>query len=168
MHHNVTVSITALWLAFAGCKNDNGSVSKATVAPPVEPRVGPCAGDGGQVTDPLSAPFFPREMAGYCLDPSRETRVFGDGNGPSIDDICTGAFNGDCGVYTSNGLKRVVQLRYVEGAGSSRSVDVYLSQFISSEGAHATFTKRVIADGDPLETALHKLDAGAAGAIGID
>ena len=168
MRRNVTLSITVAWLAFAGCKDDNGSASRAAVASPVEPRVGACAGDGGQVTDPLSAPFFPREVAGYCLDTNSETKVFGDGSKLSIDDICAEAFNGECGAYKSNGLKRVVQLRYVESAGSSRSVEVYLSQFFSSEGAYATFTKRVIADGDPLETALHKLDAGAAGAIGID
>jgi hypothetical protein len=83
-----------------------------------------------------------------------------------MDAICTEAFDGECEVYKTFGLKRVVQLRYIDGAGSPGSVEIYLSQFGSLDGAYAMFTKRVIADSDPLEAAPRPLEAGSAGAIG--
>jgi uncharacterized protein DUF6599 len=163
---------TCMWMAFVcvaaiGCK-DNQSASQGSAPPPVESasKPGACAAGGGQVTDPASAAFFPRQAAGYCLDPNGETRVFGEGGKLSMDAICTEAFDGECEVYKTFGLKRVVQLRYVDGAGSPGSVEIYLSQFGSSDGAYAMFTKRVIADSDPLEAAPKKLEAGGAGAIG--
>jgi hypothetical protein len=83
-----------------------------------------------------------------------------------MDAICTEAFDGECEVYKGFGLKRVVQLRYVDGAGSPGSVEIYLSQFGTSEGAYSMFTKRVIADSDPADAAPKKLEAGGAGALG--
>jgi hypothetical protein len=129
-------------------------------------KPGACAGGGGQVTDPASAAVFPRLAAGYCLDPHGETRVFGEGGKLSMDAICTEAFNGECEVYKSFGLKRVVQLRYIDGAGSPGSVEIYLSQFATPDGAYGMFTKRVIADSDPVESAPRKLEAGGAAALG--
>jgi len=129
-------------------------------------KPGACAGGGGQVNDPASAAFFPRQAAGYCLDPHGETRVFGEGGKLSMDAICTEAFNGECEVYKGFGLKRVVQLRYIDGAGSPGSVEIYLSQFATADGAYGMFTKRVIADSDPVESAPRKLEAGGAAALG--
>ena len=153
---------------FSGCNKDSSSASQGSAPPPIEsaPKPGACAGGGGQITDPASAPFFPRQAAGYCLDPNGETRVFGEGGKLSMDAICTEAFNGECEVYKGFGLKRVVQLRYIDGAGSPGSVEIYLSQFGTPEGAYGMFTKRVIADSDPAESAPRKLEAGGAGAIG--
>jgi len=168
MHRTCVFSIVLIGCGLAGCKKDNASAAQGSAPPPIESasKPGACAGGGGQVTDPASASFFPRQAAGYCLDPNGETRVFGEGGKLSMDAICTEAFDGECEVYKSFGLKRVVQLRYIDGAGSPGSVEIYLSQFGSSDGAYAMFTKRVIADSDPLEAAPHKLEAGGAGAIG--
>ena len=129
-------------------------------------KPGACAGGGGQITDPASAAIFPRLAAGYCIDPHGETRVFGEGGKLSMDAICTEAFNGECEVYKGFGLKRVVQLRYIDGAGSPGSVEIYLSQFATADGAYGMFTKRVIADSDPVESAPRKLEAGGAAALG--
>jgi hypothetical protein len=161
------VATLAACLGLTGCNKDKPS-NEGAPPPPVEsaPKPGACAGGGGQVADPVSAGFFPRLAAGYCLDPSGETRVFGEGGKLSMDAICTEAFDGECEVYKTFGLKRVVQLRYVDGAGSPGSVDVYLSQFANIDGGYAMFTKRVIADSDPAEAAPRKIDAGGQGALG--
>jgi hypothetical protein len=154
--------------AFSGCNNNSSSAPQGSAPPPVESasKPGACAGGGGQVTDTASAPIFPRQAAGYCLDPHGETRVFGEGGKLSMDAICTEAFDGECEVYKGFGLKRVVQLRYIDGAGSPGSVEIYLSQFATPEGAYGMFTKRVVADADPVESAPRKLEAGGAGALG--
>lgn len=154
--------------AFTGCNKDNSSAGQGSAPPPVEsaPKPGACAAGGGQVNDPASAAFFPRQAAGYCLDPNGETRVFGEGGKLSMDAICTEAFDGECEVYKGFGLKRVVQLRYIDGAGTPGSVEIYLSQFGTADGAYGMFTKRVIADGDPVESAPRKLEAGGAAALG--
>src|SRR5258706_2192325 len=168
MHRTAVLSIVLIGCGLAGCNKDNASATQGSAPPPIESasKPGACAGGGGQITDPTSAAFFPRQAAGYCLDPNGETRVFGEGGKLSMDAICTEAFDGECEVYKNFGLKRVVQLRYIDGAGSPGSVEIYLSQFGSSDGAYAMFTKRVIADSDPLEAAPHKLEAGGAGAVG--
>jgi hypothetical protein len=168
MHRTSVFSIALIGCGLAACNKDNASATQGSAPPPIESasKPGACAAGGGQVTDPASAAFFPRQAAGYCVDPNGETRVFGEGGKLSMDAICTEAFDGECEVYKSFGLKRVVQLRYVDGAGSPGSVEIYLSQFGSSDGAYAMFTKRVIPDSDPLEAAPRKLDVGGAGAIG--
>lgn len=168
-----TKPLLALLVALAsaaglsGCKRDAPPPVQGA-APPPEPATKPggCAGGGGQVGDPVTAPFLPRGAAGYCVDPNGETRVFGEGGKYAMDAVCTDCFDGECEVYKSFGLKRVVHLRYVDGAGSPGSVEIYLSQFASTEGAYAMFTKRVVADSDPVETAPRKLEAGGGGAIG--
>ena len=169
MHRTCIIALAAAAsFGGVGCNKEGGSTPQGSAPPPVEsaPKPGACAGGGGQVSDPVSAPFFPRQSAGYCLDPNGETRVFGEGGKLSMDAICTEAFDGECEVYKTFGLKRVVQLRYIDGAGSPGSVEIYLSQFGSPDGAYAMFTKRVIADSDPLEAAPRALEAGGAGAIG--
>jgi hypothetical protein len=160
--------VVAGLVGVAACSKESSRTSQGSAPPPVEsaPKPGACSSGGGLVNDPTSAPFFPRQLAGYCLDPNGETRVFGEGGKLSMDAICTEAFDGECEVYKGFHLKRVVQLRYIDGVGSPGSVEIYLSQFASPEGAYAMFTKRVIADSDPVEAAPRKLEAGGAGAIG--
>jgi hypothetical protein len=162
------VSIVLSLAALTACNKDSSSAPQGSAPPPVESasKPGACASGGGQVSDPASAAFFPRQSAGYCLDPNGETRVFGEGGKLSMDAICTEAFDGECEVYKGFGLKRVVQLRYIDGAGSPGSVEIYLSQFATPDGAYGMFTKRVVADADPVESAPRKLEAGGAGAIG--
>jgi len=164
----VLVPVGAFLGALAGCSKDTARSSQGSAPPPVEsaPKPGACASGGGQVNDATSSAFFPRQAAGYCLDPNGETRVFGEGGKLSMDAICTEAFDGECEVYKGFRLKRVVQLRYIDGVGSPGSVEIYLSQFATPDGAYAMFTKRVIADSDPVDAAPRKLQAGGAGAIG--
>jgi hypothetical protein len=161
----VAAALTSL--VITNCSKDKPP-SEGTAPPPVEsaPKPGACAGGGGQIADPVSAGYFPRQAAGYCVDPNGETRVFGEGGKLSMDAICTEAFDGECEVYKGLGLKRVVQLRYVDGAGSPGSVEIYLSQFATVDGGYGMFTKRVIADSDPAEAAPRKLDVGGQGALG--
>src|SRR6266511_856370 len=125
-----TCAVIAALSCFA-CNKDSSSGTRGSAPPPVESasKPGVCAAGGGQIADPAVAALFPRQAAGYCLDPNGETRVFGEGGKLSMDAICTEAFDGECEVYKGFGLKRVVQLRYVDGAGSPGSVEVYLSQF---------------------------------------
>src|SRR4051812_11207214 len=94
-----------IFAAFSGCNKDSSSAPQGSAPPPVESasKPGACAGGGGQVTDPASAPIFPRQAAGYCLDPHGETRVFGEGGKLSMDAICTEAFDGECEVYKGFG-----------------------------------------------------------------
>ncbi|MBV9950180.1 MAG: hypothetical protein JOZ69_25290 [Myxococcales bacterium] len=123
-----------------------------------------CADGGGANTDPISAPLVPRAIAGYCLDPQTEPRTYGDKGKLSMDDVCTTAFDGECEVYKRFGLDRVVVLRYVDGSGAPNSVEVNLSRFSSPDGAYGMFTKRVVADADPVRATVKALDAGAGGA----
>lgn len=168
MYASRIAALLVTFVAVSACSKDNSSAPQGSAPPPVESasKPGACAGGGGTIADPASAAIFPRMSTGYCLDPNGETRVFGEGGKLSMDAICTEAFNGECEVYKSFGLKRVVQLRYIDGAGSPGTVEIYLSQFASPEGAYGMFTKRVVADSDPVESAPRKLEAGAAGAIG--
>ena len=163
------VLTAAILGSFAGCRKDSPTAPQGSPPPPPAdsaPKPGACAAGGGQVGDPATAAFFPRVAAGYCVDPNGETRVFGEGGKLSMDAVCTDAFDGECEVYKRFGLKRVVHLRYVDGAGSPGSVEIYLSQFPGADGAYAMLTKRIVADSDPAESAPRPLDAGAVGAIG--
>ncbi len=92
--------------------------------------------------------------------------MFGVGSKLPIDAVCMQAWDGGCEQYKDLGVKRVVQLRYIDGAGSPGSVEVYLSQFPSDEAAYSIFTMRVVGDGDPVSVAPRPLAAGAVGALG--
>jgi hypothetical protein len=128
---------------------------------------GACADGGGEVGDAISSSFFSRSISSYCIDPEGETRTYGEKGKLDMDAVCTTAFDGECAVYMQFGLKRLVALRYVNGAGGSGTVEVYLSRFENNAGAFGMFTKRVVADADPAEPSTPKpLEAGGAGALG--
>ena len=117
--------------------------------------------------DPVSASFFPRVAGAYCIDPQGETRTYGEQGKLDMDAVCTTAFDGECAVYNQFGLKRLVSLRYVDGAGGGGMVEINLSRFADAAGAYAMFTKRVVADGDPLDPSTPKpIEGGAAAALG--
>jgi hypothetical protein len=155
-------------LLLVACKDDK---AKPEPTPPPPPsagvaKAGACTGGGGELTDPLSAPFFPRSAGGYCVDPQGEIKTYGEKGKLSMDEVCTTAFDGECEVYKRFGLKRVVSLHYVDGSGKGGTVEVNLSQFADVPGAYGMYTQRVVA-GDPAEPSTPKpLAAGAAGAIG--
>ncbi|HVH46370.1 MAG TPA: DUF6599 family protein [Labilithrix sp.] len=154
--------------ASSSCKDDK---PKDTPPPPppspvASAKAGACTSGGGELTDPVSAAFFPKAAGGYCVDPQGEIKTYGEKGKLSMDEVCTTAFDGECEVYKKFGLKRVVSLHYVDGSGKGGTVEVNLSQFADVPGAYGMYTLRVVA-GDPAEPSTPKpLAAGAAGAIG--
>jgi hypothetical protein len=148
------------------CQKERAASRGAPPPPIASSKPGACASGGGTVKDSVSAAFFPRTAADYCVDPNSEARAFGENAPNSLDAVCTELFDGECEVYKSYGLRRVVTLRYIDGKGSPGAVNVNLSRFASAEGAYGFFTKRVVADADPAETVPAALEAGGAGALG--
>ena len=140
------------------------SAASSTSAGSSAPAANACAGGGGQDTDAISAPMIPRAVGSYCLDPQGEPRTYGAQGKLSMDEVCTTAFDGECEVYKRFGLDRVVVLRYVDGSGAPNSVEVNLSRFATSDGAYAMFTKRVVAEGDPVAATVKPAAFGAVGA----
>jgi hypothetical protein len=161
--------VCVLVAACTACKDDK--VKTDNPPPPPPPTVQAanaraCASGGGALTDSISAPFFPQQVAGYCVDPQGEVKSYGEKAKLSMDEVCTKAFDGECEVYKRFGLKRVVSLHYVDGGGKGGTVEVNLSQFGDPSGAYGMFTLRVVA-GDPAEPSTPRpLAAGGAGAIG--
>jgi hypothetical protein len=155
-------------LAALGCKKEDDPAAERGAAPPpiASSKPGACKEGGGTVSDKQSAAFIPRTAGDYCVDPNGETRAYGEEASGTLDKACTELFDGECEVYKAYGLKRVVTLRYVDGKGSPGAVNVNLSRFENKDGAFGFFTKRVIADADPAESAPAKLEAGGAGALG--
>jgi hypothetical protein len=123
-----------------------------------------CADGGGVNTDAISAPYMPRTVGHYCLDPQGEPKTYGAQGKLPMDQVCTTAFDGECVLYTQFGLDRLVVLRYVDGTGAPNSVEVNLSRFSTTDGAYAMFTKRVVADGDPAAATVKPAAFGAVGA----
>ncbi len=163
----VAVVVCCLGLSGLACSKKDAELERGAAPPPVvSSKPDACAGGGGRVTDALSAGFFPGKSGDYCIDPNGETRAYGESAKGTLETVCTELLDGECEVYKSFGLKRVVTLRYVDGRGSPGTVNVTVSRFASAEGAYGFFTKRVIADGDPADGVPLALAAGAAGALG--
>ena len=147
--------ICAAALSFAaiatGCKD---APREAPPGPPPPPaaRPGACSGGGAQPKDTATAAYFPRTVAGFCLDPNSPEKNFGEGAQQPIESI-RDLFDGECEIYLGFNVRRVTELRYVDGAGSPATIDVHLSKFASPEEAYAMFTKRTLGDGDPAEDA---------------
>jgi hypothetical protein len=171
MKKAVHVCLLLFFVGFASaCDNDKAKPDNPPPPPPPSSgagtQPGACTSGGGELTDPVSASFFPKSAGGYCIDPQGEIRTYGDKGKLSMDQVCTTAFDGECEVYKGFGLKRVVALHYVDGSGKGGSVEVNLSQFGDDAGAYGMFTMRVVA-GDPADPSTPKvLAAGGAGAIG--
>jgi hypothetical protein len=165
-----TVWLVAAALAsilLPACKRGGDSEEKGAVPPPVaSAKPGVCAQGGGTSADAVSAAYFPRTVDDYCIDPNGDTRAYGEAAKATLDDVCIQQLDGECEVYKSYGLRRVVTLRYVDGKGTPGAVAITLSRFTSKEGAFGFFTKRVVADGDPARITLTELAAGAVGALG--
>jgi hypothetical protein len=160
----------ALCLALApvlGCSKKEVPAEQGSAPPPIaSSKPGVCNSGGGTVSDALSAAYFPRQAAGFCIDPNGETRTYGEAAKGTLETVCTELLDGECEVYKGYGLKRVVTVRYVDGAGSPGTVNVLASRFATAEGAYGFFTKRVVADGDPADGGPKELAAGGKGALG--
>lgn len=154
-------------LGIAACKRSSEPSEGSAPPPPpvVSSQPGVCASGGGTIKDSVSSAYFPRSAGDYCLDPNAEAKTFGENAAAPLDGVCD-LFDGECEIYKAYGLKRVVTAQYVDGKGSPGSVTVTLSRFTSPEAAYGFFTKRVVADADPLEASPAPLDAGGAGALG--
>lgn len=157
----------------AACKKESAPPPDNAPPPPPPPsasaaRPGACASGGGPLTDEISAPYFQKSVDDYCVDPQGEVKTYGDKGKRSMDQVCTQAFDGECEVYKSFGLTRVVQLRYVDGTGKGGTVEVTLSQFKDAPGAYGMYTLRVVTnERDPADPSTPRpLAATAAGAIG--
>ncbi|EYF01709.1 DUF6599 family protein [Chondromyces apiculatus] len=149
----------------SGCKDDEPP--RAPPPPPIVAKADACAGGGGKSSDPSSAAFFPRVTGRFCLDPNGVEKTFGEGASLPLDGICD-MFDGECEIYKGFNVRRVVEARYVDGGGTTASIEVHLSKFAGTEGAYAMFTKRVVGDGDPADEATPRpLDAGGAAALGL-
>ncbi len=162
------IGLAALAVAGSGCEEKRPPAEERGPPPPTVASSAPgiCAKGPGKLSDAVSAGFFPPTSAGYCVDPNGTVQAYGDQAPGSVDKVCTEQFDGECEVYKSYGLSRVVTLRYVDDGGSTGTVNVTLSRFKTVEGAYGFFTKRVIADADPAETKPEPLAAGGAGQLG--
>jgi hypothetical protein len=154
---------TSFAVALGGCKDEPPRGTPPP--PPAAPAT--CAGGGGQLSDAASAPFFPRVSAGFCLDPNGGDKTYGESASLPLDKICD-MFDGECEIYKDFQVRRVVELRYVDGSSSPATIDIHLSKFATGENAYAMFTKRVVGDGDPaLPDTPKPTSGGGAAALGV-
>lgn len=159
-------SLAAIVTLSFGCKSNE---SKGTPPPPAAPlpKANACEAGGGTLSDAQTAAVMPRKSSHFCLDPNGGDKVYGEGALLPIDQICD-MFDGECEIYKGFGVKRVVEMRYVDGGGSAATINVYLSKFGSVDGAYGMFTKRVVGDGDPAgEDTPRAIEGGGAAALGV-
>lgn len=155
-----------LLLVGSGCKGRDRAPEGTPPPPAPSASAGACRDGGGRSSDPVSAPAFARQVGSYCLDPNGETRAYGAAAKQPLDQVCLEQFNGECEVYKSFGLDRVVTQRYVDGGGSPGEVSVVLARFATREGAYGFYSRRVVGSDDPARLTTRPLDAGGAGALG--
>jgi hypothetical protein len=167
-----STALVAFGLALlpACSKNDPPKTDPAPrgTPPPAESagKPGACEKGGGEVKDPVSAPFFPRKLGAFCVNPEGETQAYGEKAPAPIDGICK-MFDGGCELYRNHQVKRTVSLDYVDGEGKGATVNVILSQFATSDHAYAMFTHRVLGGEDPTRPDMpKKVEVGAPGAMG--
>jgi hypothetical protein len=160
----IALALTSL----TACSKEEDRRQGAPPPPPPSAKPAACAAGGGKIADSASAPFFPQTSGGFCLDPNGGEKTFGEGAALPLDHICTDVFDGECEIYKGYGVRRVVEARYVDGAGTSATIDVHLSRFGTTEGAYAMFTRRVVGDGDPADDATpRRAEGGGAAALGL-
>lgn len=157
-------------LLLGACKaNEQASAPARREPPPPAPKPSPsaCGSGPGQVNDATNLTLLPATAGSFCIDRSGTDRGYGEGAQGPLEGICD-LFDGECAIYQKLAVKRVVEARYVDGGGSSATIDVKLSWFASPEHALAMFTKRALGGGDPGHPDTPKpLSAGAMAALGI-
>jgi hypothetical protein len=154
-------------LLVVGCKDEPRSIGTPPPPPSASSAVAVCAGGGGQIADALSAPFFPRVVGGYCLDPHGDEKTYGEKGKLGINELCSTALDGGCEEYKKFGVTRSVIVHYVANAGLA-SVEVFLSRF-AGDGAYTIYTTRLTGEADPLDEHSARSVAldGALGAMGF-
>lgn len=168
------LTLGILALSAAACKKDAPpplpaakDAPKAEAAPSTLP---PSASsvlckDAKAPSDTEAAMLLPVSIAGYCLDPKTEPKTFGKDGKFSMDEVCTHAFDGECEVYKSYGLERVVQVAYANEKNGA-ALDIIVSRYKTSEGAFGFYSKRTLAEGNPVESKMRTIEAGVFGAAG--
>lgn len=101
------------------------------------------------MSDAISAPFFPRTLPGYCLDPHGDEKTYGERAKLAIDALCTTALDGGCEEYKRFGVTRSVIVHYVANA-TPATVEVFLSRF-ANDGAFTIYTTRLTGETDPAD-----------------
>lgn len=158
------VSWMLMWLL--ACERKEAPVQGEVPPPLVTAQEGVC-GQGASPEEDLELKALSLgALGGYCEDPHAEFRAYGDGAKAPLDDVCLQLFNGECEVYKSYGLLRVNTGRYIHASGSPAAVNLYVSRFLSPEGAYGFFTTRVVAGADPKSLRLKALNAGVQAALG--
>lgn len=165
-------SVLAL-LPACGKKDEGGTKAappglRGAAPPPVDSgtKPGACKDGGGEVKDPVSAAFFPRIAGAYCVNPDGETRAFGE-KAPKTMEGMFALYDGGGAVYVTYGVKRMVTVDYVDGAGGPGIVSVVLSQFPSVESAYGLYANKLTSDGDPARPDMsRKTDIGQPAALG--
>lgn len=166
-----------LLLLLGACDSSPPPTPERRGAPP-PPAATPAASAAGpaakadcsraEIEDPKTKAFFPAKTEGLCLDPKQPGASFGAEAKKPLEGVCD-LFDGECQVYFDLGVRRVVELGYVDASGKPASVGVIASEFDAPASAYAMFTKRTVGDADPAVPTSKPLEVpGAAGAaIGI-
>jgi len=136
--------------------------SASTRAPPQ--KLDACAAGGGRLDDPSRASFFPRALAGLCIDPHADLRGYGAGEKAPLVAACE-ALEGDCAGYARFGLRRVLVVPYVSGSDPRARVTVTLLELGSPEAAYALFTERILGDSPDDYSAWKPFDPERAAAL---
>ncbi|MCA9618411.1 MAG: hypothetical protein KC731_05300 [Myxococcales bacterium] len=162
--------LASLLLVASACKDEPGPAPAASAAPRDQDAAtsatsAPCDAPR-KVNDPSNVQLFPPTTDGFCLDPHGSDRGFGEGAKRPVDEICE-LFDGECAIYQGFDVRRVVEVRYIDGEGSGATIDVKLSTFGDAGKAYAMFTKRVVGDGDPAHPDRPRpIEAGSVAALG--
>jgi hypothetical protein len=157
-------------MSLASCKEDpkpQGS-PPPPVASPASSSVDVCASGGGTLADASLAPFFPKVIGAYCVDPTADLKTYGDRGKLTMKQLCDTALDGGCEEYMKFGVTRAAIFHYVHGRAAG-SVEVLVSQF-PDDAAFAIYTTRLTGDLDPADPTMPRpmadLAAGALGAMG--
>src|SRR5262249_1698622 len=120
-------------LALVGCHDDREPPKREPPPPaPQVVKVGSCSSGSPQITDADTKRAFPVTIASFCVDPNGSEKTYGDDAKEPLEGICD-LFDGECEVYKGFGVRRVVELRYVDGAGSAATIDIHFSRFATKE-----------------------------------
>lgn len=169
MRNALTLGMSLLCLT--ACKKDapppppQAAAKVEPLSAPPPAATGVSCKDAKAPADAEAALLFPVAVAGYCLDPKVEPKTFGKDGKYSMDEVCTNAFDGECEVYKSFGLERVVQVAYANEKNAA-ALDIIVSRYKTTEGAFGFYSKRTLAEGDPTESKMRGLEAGVFGAAG--
>jgi hypothetical protein len=148
-----------------GCKED--APPKREPPPPASvAKPAACATGGGVIGDADVSKLVPRVIGDFCIDPNDSEKTFGEAAKAPLDKICD-LFDGECEIYKGFNLRRLVALRYVNGAGKAATIDMYVEKYASAESAYGMFTKRVVGEGDPAREDTPKpIEGGGSAALG--